>query len=222
MNKSKNVMSLWPLTIAVAIILCSTCVVNATIDYNPPSWIGEPGTTYQLWAFGDDTNPSGPDDYTNTNGVASLQVVGAPPQAYWKDEDLGHYGVWRFEDEMIINIPNFPDPNPYKEVWLQMTFNADGATPEASAPDVFLTPTGGTGNWMTLIDIVPDDDNYWNATFQGFMYPNPRGETISIRPRNCSIYIDDIVIDTICVPEPMTLSLLSIGGLALLRKRKHR
>ena len=45
-------------------------------------------------------------------------------------------------------------------------------------------------------------------------------EEIWIRPAECTTYIDELVIDTICVPEPATIFLLGLGGMALLRKRR--
>ena len=33
-------------------------------------------------------------------------------------------------------------------------------------------------------------------------------------------FVDQIVIDTICIPEPVTVCLLGLGALALLRKRR--
>lgn len=182
------------------------------LDYNPAPWRGAPGTTVQSWSFDNDSNPTEPDTYTNPNGIASLQITNGFPKTYWKPEDLGHDGVWKFEDEIIIDIPNYPDPNPYKEIWLQITFYAKGGI----EPDLITLPGS---DFMYLTDITPVDNYYYNATFIGTMMPNPPDEQIYIMPRDCTLYVDELVVDTICIPEPISIALFSIGALAIFRKK---
>ena len=51
--------------------------------------------------------------------------------------------------------------------------------------------------------------------------PNPESETITIDVAWCTV-IDQIVVDTECiVPEPATLSLLGLGGLAFVIRRRR-
>ena len=59
--------------------------------------------------------------------------------------------------------------------------------------------------------------------------PNPSEEWFALYARDDSgstpwypTYIDQVVIDTWCVPEPTSLALLSIGGLAMMRGRRKR
>ena len=35
------------------------------------------------------------------------------------------------------------------------------------------------------------------------------------------VFVDQLVVDTICIPEPATMSLLALGGLALLRRKRR-
>ncbi|MHC4646467.1 MAG: PEP-CTERM sorting domain-containing protein [Planctomycetota bacterium] len=63
------------------------------------------------------------------------------------------------------------------------------------------------------------DGDYWNITYHIILEPNPASETIWVQPRDCTLYIDEIVVDTICTPEPGTLLLLGLGGMVLLRRR---
>ena len=185
-------------------------------DFNAPDWREDPYTTYSIWEFDTDTNPTGPDswsyvpgDYTPALTSPTLTVSGL---ATHKPEDMGEYGVWKFEDDIAIEIDNFPEENDYKEIWMQLTYYASGP------PDVYAE-VGVDTFWGTEIFSEASGD-YIHGIWQIIIEPNPSSEVIFIAPRDCTAYMDEIVIDTICIPEPATICLLGLGALALLRKRK--
>lgn len=182
----------------------------AALDLNAPDWRGDDGTTYQVWDFSTSANPSDADDYVNVE-CPCVVVYGNYPYTRWKESDLGEQGVWAFEDYMLVNIPNIPQENPYKEIWLQIVYWGDGE------PEIFTDPQSSS---MTLVDEQTLDSGYIHATYSIIIEPNPFEESIFIMPRNCTLYVDNLVIDTICVPEPLTLGLLGIGAL-LIRRRKR-
>ncbi|MHC4574048.1 MAG: hypothetical protein ACYS76_07935 [Planctomycetota bacterium] len=57
-------------------------------------------------------------------------------------------------------------------------------------------PTGATFTG-SVIDNEPNN-GYFQATYQIFIRPNPASETIYIQPWNCTMLVDEVVIDTIC------------------------
>lgn len=204
------------------IVLCVVGVVALGVsaawadDTTPPPWTrGDPGTTYQKWEFGtSDLTPSPEVDYINPLGPAVLEVTGSTPFTVWLASDDGREGVWKYEDYVQIDILNFNEENPYKEIWLQLTYAADGG----SGLDSLIT-TSPTST-MELIEKTQVSTLYWHATWSLIIEPNPQSETIYIQPRDCTMYLDELVIDTICVPEPLTICLFGLGGLALLRRRR--
>jgi hypothetical protein len=86
---------------------------------------------------------------------------------------------------------------------------------EATRPIVLTNPDYTE---MVISDPVPVGE-HWYVTYDITLSPNPPEEVIVIQPAGCTTYIDEIVVDTICIPEPATLLMLGLGGLALLRKR---
>ena len=58
-----------------------------------------------------------------------------------------------------------------------------------------------------------------HSTYLIHLEPNPAWEIVKI---DGTLVVDEIVIDTICFPEPAAMGVLAVGGLALLRRRKQR
>ncbi|MHC4213313.1 MAG: PEP-CTERM sorting domain-containing protein [Planctomycetota bacterium] len=198
-------------------------------DYNPPPWSRtDPGATTQIWEFETPYAPAEtygdilPTSATNPGNPVVNFTKGWGDNTAWLDEHPDasqHTGVWVFEDDMIATIPNYDVPNPEKEVWVQLTYLAD------TAPILWLLPEGVLADAvvMSLVGVtLPDVDGYVNATWNAIIEPNPLVmEEIWVRPAECTVYVDELVIDTICrVPEPTTIGLLGFGILGLLRKRK--
>ena len=180
------------------------------LDLNAPDWRGDDGTTYQEWDFLTDANPTDPDAYVNDYGTPMLTVGGN--YSIWLSEDLGYEGVWSvYSDAMEICIPNVDVENPYKEILLQIVYKED-----------FLIWTDPRESSLTLVDEQLLDEGYTYAAYSIIIEPNPESELIIIRPYLCGTYIDSLIIDTICVPEPMTIGFLGLGGALLALKRRRK
>lgn len=206
-------------------ILISACLVSQAFSHTvdlAPSWRGSDRTTYQNWTFDDDTNPV---TIQNEAGLATATINVGEFGAGWFHDELelgiettGYWDIGGIDGSIILDIDNFPDGE-YKLISLQITYyEAIGG-----APIIDMIP-GATpydeANWQ---EVIVDSDQLgvwkvWQSTWM--MVPNPPHEQIIIMGDPFGSIIDQIIVDTICVPEPATLGLLLIGGLALLKKRK--
>jgi len=58
----------------------------------------------------------------------------------------------------------------------------------------------------------------------GHIEPNPVHEMVEIENLLAGMpgasAVSEVIVDTICVPEPATLGLLALGGVALIRRKR--
>lgn len=206
--------------------LCAVAMMAGAVlarDINPPPWDPLlPNQTSQAWEFGLGNPGPGPTLVANPygqpqalweastywdgiNGSLIPGPNGLPIPTWHVDQDWA--GVW-------ITIPNNPDPNKEKLIFWQITSDQAPEIPPmteppgTSGPDPYGTAQWPVDNWYTYNGIIripfnPPLERIW------FGFP-------------ASTNIEEIVIDTICVPEPATLSMLALGGLGVFLRRKRK
>ena len=211
------------LAMGLCLSLFSVTATAVLIDTDQePDWRDQPGSTFQQWNFDDEVAPEqeiGPDaGWVNENDSALLTYYPGSTSGWENDKYDGHQGVLPLSGSIKIGIPNFPDQNPYKDILVQLIW----------APE---TPRG-----KPLVEVIPGDDAFaddvlmpdgtqtlsldgdWNYSQYSFrIYPNPAFEYIWI---SGSILVDSVIVDTICVPEPLSISLLGLGALLIRHKRR--
>ena len=113
-----------------------------------------------------------------------------------------------------IDLPNFIDPLPLKLMRIQMRFGSpvsgDSLSISVSASDPLPTDDLIVGGSL--------GDSSWHY-IDVEIRPNPDSEQIIIYGGSGpSLY--EVEIDTVSLPEPATLGLVLMGGLAILRRRR--
>jgi hypothetical protein len=191
-------------------------------DINPPPWRGGIGTTFTHWGFGTNDNTPSPDNEVNPYGSASAEVWPGVGQLWWATWG-GRDGVWPLSGAMEFEIPNRPYPFEYKDIWVQVTWaqQAPGTYPIVS--ETLSAENGTVINEVTLEatgEPYPAGEHWMHTTYLIHIEPNPSYEIVRI---DGAVMVDQVVIDTQCIPEPVTLSLLSLGlgGAAVLRRRRR-
>ena len=211
--------------LAVLSVVCISMFlpfVAAAHDVFPPDWRGLDGTTYQEWQFGSNATPAVPDVINNIYGGASASVtVGEFGEGWLANPGLGtQTGIWDLGGtggQIVLDIDNRPSPLPYKEIWLQVTYyKAISDAPIVEVPGAQLISSQNT---LIEHDVIGDwylGQSVWRIE------PNPSHEQIFLTSYLWGSVIDQIVVDTYCVPEPASIVLLMLGGFAVFKKRRQR
>ncbi|MGH7132620.1 MAG: hypothetical protein ACREJO_11800 [Phycisphaerales bacterium] len=192
----------------------------AGIETLPP-WsqtgiIGE--STHWRWDFPTAATASTP---TSGTGIGTPQIAPSPDWTWQPTSPTGGQGVMSIVPggSVVVTVPNFPRPNEFKLIWIQYHWFGTGAEPatSASANGVAAAPYGPT--------ITPSPGVGGGLVgARGWQFPfNPELETITIHNPDLQnfMYIDWLVIDTICAPSPEGAAVLAIAGLVAMSRRRR-
>jgi hypothetical protein len=186
----------------------------------PPSWEGQERTTHQVWEFSTGDRDPVADEYIGPFDPRPASIRSASWRSLWE----GREGVWEFSGIMEVPIVNFPEPLPEKIVWIQLTWMPNlGGSPAVPNVEAWpLTADGQIAGDSVAAEVVfeqPVDQGPWMHTaYEIRLRPNPEMEMVKI---NQWIYVDQVVIDTWCVPEPGAMAILLVGGVIAIRGRRR-
>jgi hypothetical protein len=195
------------------------------------STMASPALTYQKWTFDNSGNPASPEIDNNDYGLASAAITatGNTWGNGWLTSVMGRNGVWVGDTIVVdLTIPNNPVPNWYKEVWIEVgcrghlynepytgTGFSLGEGYEVLAPLGSVIEDLGYSVEKTYVYFggQPYEDGWFKLVFGLRIYPNPDSETVRFTLLDSGADVDYIIVNTECVPEPMTIVLLGLGGL---------
>jgi hypothetical protein len=184
-------------TILAAVLAAAAAVPARADDVMPPPWRGQPRSTMQEWTFTAGLFPPwSPDVVNNPYGMPSADLLGGT--MVWHYEYEGRQGVVNTHDNAFtFFIPNHLMPGLEKRIWIQITYWS--ATPTYWE---VLWPLGGYWASATPAEswFVNHPDG-WTTMVASIVIPqNPPMETINVWWNDCSVWVDQVVIDTLCVP----------------------
>ena len=205
--------------LVVALMALVVGPVFADDMHDPPWWdLTDDGATYARFDF--PTDQWNPVVIDNLYGTAVLDIENCfyEPTIDWNGNPVS---VWHVGPggKISITVDNKPEPDEYKLIFWQITATgsptATGNPPSTGLPNTTYPPTG--------IPHGQKGDTPWydyNGAIR--IEPNPDQVTITFEDFVECTYIEEIVIDTICAPEPATLGLLAVGSALMLVRRRRR
>jgi len=212
-------------------VLAWLAVPAVADDVQPPPWRGQWSTTSQIWEFltpnpgdpaGEGLRPDGPAPGGQPPLPSTMLWVTPGPGMEWMPEDLvtpesQRVGIWPLSGAIEVVVDNHEPPNELKWVWVQLTWRPQptGGIPEISG----LQPSPIRAEDMPkVVEEVTLPCGWVETTYEWFLRPNPPDEWFTV---GGMIDVDELVIDTWCIPEPSTLAmLLGMSLLVFWRRRR--
>ena len=219
--------------LTVVVLLTAFAATAVADDFQPPNWRGHPNTTWGRWEF--DVEPGAPDAPPITSGDAwyqdsddgffpfgdpELRVEPGAGQS-WTFEDVrggsDRVGIWPLSGYLEVTMQNSEIAREFKQIWIQLTWRSQNGD---SIPAIEIIDPAVDFTYTQSLFEEELPNGWMHSIYHIDLSPNPSYETIQIFG---AVDVDELVIDTYCVPEPATMAMLSVGGIAALlrRRRKH-
>ncbi len=226
----------------IVFVMCVAPLVAPAEDLQAPWWRGEWSTTSQYWEFSID-DPGDPlgaglaPDGSPVGGQpwlpSTMLWVTPGPGMGWLEEDKVYdyelpdgrtgtvgIGVWELSGAIEVVVDNH-DPNPDNEkwIWVQITWRPqiEGAVLEFwnLSPLPIYDP-----RIVEEILFDPTDPLGWReTTYEWKLDWNPMDEWFTF---GGDINVDELVVDTWCVPEPGIFAIMGLGLVTLLGLRRKK
>lgn len=203
-------------------LLLSAVTGAVADDLIPAPWRDAADTTFQEATFSQSWDVSW-ESVSNPYDQPEIWMYSDSWQ--WDAEAHGRQGVvsWgSWQSGLSMDIPNNEDPNLEKRIWVQITYY--GAAPTIWEAVGIMTGGGIWNGVPPLEGLVDHGDGWVTEARQMIIQPNPPLEFVGVRWEGAGM-VDQIIVETICVPEPGTLALLAAAGaaglLCMFRGRKR-
>ncbi len=167
----------------------------AADDILPPSWRGQPRSTMQLWEFSNGADPAAPDQVSNPYGMPILNLTSwAWHDWFWARQGIVSVGAGGC---LPIELPNYPRAGRDKYLWVQITY---WSWRQPHHWEVMWD----TGHWQSptppLIERRVHSDG-WVTDVHWITIPeNPPAERLEMWFGPNGTYVDQVVVDTLCIP----------------------
>jgi len=205
-------------------------------DLFPPPWRGSQNTLTAEWdAWTGFPGLMSPDSWQATPRGLTAPWAEATAETQLLSEYGGRGNVLMIPDEgttnverIIFQLDNYDQSNRTKVVRMQFTWYEGIPSNAVNLSDLTVwTDAGGPFDpAFTEVGHAYDFNTGWTVVAYEFtLAPNPGWERIQadLRPVAAGeAYLDQVVIDTFCVPEPATLSLLALGLAGLIAQRRRQ
>lgn len=213
-------------------------------DLHPPSWRGEADTAWQAWESWSGDLIETATDWNSPFGASEVVIYDAGPGYSNVTYDISPYnfpeGCWQWDvSDMSLSYPllridNWPDQLDYSQIQVTWSVDFSGASPPYGMGGLLyinneeefvdgIYPASEVIGFQSLginegvetyhTTFYTQNGSYLVTNAAPFIGPEPL-------TNQATIYIHEIVVDTIYIPEPGTVMLLGLGRLALRKKKK--